>query len=192
MVVGRSYQHTELVQLTDSTHFSHLTWLRFHSLDSSHTLPPSPPLPSLLIIPHLTPIIFHTTHITQLISHIPQLTNSSFTQLITHTTHPTRLTHVVCHPSPYATDMLQIFSFFFLHHCLHNTKATHVGLSGPLIFGSLFPIPSRNLTKLLKMAIEINRNHEFSHYIVAWWIFPVRCVNVYQRVYTNFLGQSTR
>ena len=138
MVVGRSYQHTELVQLTDSTHFSHLTWLRFHSLDSSHTLPPSPPLPSLLIIPHLTPIIFHTTHITQLISHIPQLTNSSFTQLITHTTHPTRLTHVVCHPSPYATDMLQIFSFFFLHHCLHNTKATHVGLSGPLIFFFVF------------------------------------------------------
>ena len=134
MVVGRSYQHTELVQLTDSTHFSHLTWLRFHSLDSSHTLPPSPPLPSLLIIPHLTPIIFHTTHITQLISHIPQLTNSSFTQLITHTqliqlvSHTSFVTLHLMQPTWYKSSPSFSYTPVFLTH-----KATHVGLSGPLI-----------------------------------------------------------
>ena len=142
MVVRRSYQHTELVQLTDSTHFSQFTWLRFHSLDSSHTLPPSPPLPSLLIIPHLTPIIFHTTHITQLISHIPQLTNSSFTQLITYTsTHKSSNSSHTRRLSPFtlcnrhATNLLLLFSPSFSSTLVFLThEATHVGLSGPLIF----------------------------------------------------------
>ena len=144
MVVRRSYQHTELVQLTDSTHFSQFTWLRFHSLDSSHTLPPSPPLPSLLIIPHLTPIIFHTTHITQLISHIPQLTNSSFTQLITYTyTHKSSNSSHTRRLSPFtlcnrhATNLLLLFSPSFSSTLVFLThKATHVGLSGPLITSS--------------------------------------------------------
>ena len=127
-----------------STHWTRTTnWL--NPLQSSHLTP----LPLTWLISHttsfssspLTPhhTSSHTNHLPHNSHHTTHLTHTSTHKLIfhtthhTHTTHPTRLTHVVCHPSPYATDMLQIFSFFFLHPCLPNTKATHVGLSGPLI-----------------------------------------------------------
>ena len=93
-------------------------------------------------MPHLTPIIFHTTHITQLISHIPQLTNSSFTQLITYTsTHKSSNSSHTRRLSPFtlcnrhATNLLLLFSPSFSSTLVFLThKATHVGLSGPLIF----------------------------------------------------------
>ena len=138
-----------------STHWTRTTnWL--NPLQSSHLTP----LPLTWLISHtasfssspLTPhhTSSHTNHLPHNSHHTTHLTHTSTHKLIfhtthhihTHTNHPTRLTHVVCHPSPYATDMLQIFSFFFppsfsstLVFLTH--KATHVGLSGPLIFAGL-------------------------------------------------------
>ena len=91
----------------------------------------------------------HLTHHIQLLWHNSSHTNSS------HTTHLPQLTsHIIFHPSPYTTDMIQISSFLssytpgFLTHI-----ATHVGLSGPLICLSVglrfsFPLPFQGLSVL--------------------------------------------
>ena len=102
-----------------STHLTHhLAQLISHKLNSQHS--------SHTTTSHHSS---HTTHLTKLNS-----TKSSHTTL-TNTTHPTHLTHIIFHPSPYTTDMIQISSFLSSYNPAFLTHiATHVVFSGPLIY----------------------------------------------------------
>ena len=100
-----------------------LTWLISHTTSFS-----SSPLTS-----HHTSS--HTNHLPHTSLHTTHLTHTSTHKLIFHTTHHIHIHTQITLCNRHATNLLLLFSPSFSYTLVFLThKATHVGLSGPLIF----------------------------------------------------------
>ena len=104
-----------------------LTWLISHTTSFS-----SSPL-----TPHHTSS--HTNHLPHNSHHTTHLTHTSTHKLIFHTTHHIHIHTQITLCNRHATNLLLLFSPSFSYTLVFLThEATHVGLSGPLIFPGLF------------------------------------------------------